>query len=111
MQAGGHRFDPGTLHLRNPLETAGFLLAASAQHARCGGPWQVDGKLAARELYRDLGFDGFVAYLESKPWGISRTRSYELIDAAAVSAVAEIPNEAQARELAPLLKRATPEVV
>jgi hypothetical protein len=63
------------------------------------------------ELYREDGFGGFVEYLNSKSWGLSRTRSYELIDSASVSAIAEIGNEAQARELAPLLKKATPEVV
>lgn len=50
-------------------------------------------------------------YLENHPtfesycyerWGWRRTHAYQLIDAASVSAVADIQNERQARELAPL---------
>ena len=36
------------------------------------------------ELYREDGFDGFVEYLESKPWGIGRTDAYQQINAAKV---------------------------
>lgn len=36
-------------------------------------------------------------------WGLGRSRAYQLIDAAAVSTIVDIPNEAQARELVPLL--------
>jgi hypothetical protein len=62
------------------------------------------------ELYREAGFGGFVEYLEAKPWGIGRSRAYQMIDAATVSTVVET-NERQARELVPLLRKATPEVV
>lgn len=52
-------------------------------------------------LYR-AAHDTFEDYL-SERWGISRTRAYELISAATVqdevSAIADIPNEAIAREL------------
>lgn len=71
-------------------------------------------KIRDEELYRQAGFDGFVAYLESKPWGISQGHARRMIDAApvveAVAPIGAIP-EGQARELAPLLRRATPEVV
>lgn len=63
------------------------------------------------EQYREAGFGGFVEYLQSKPWGVSQPYAYQIIDAAAVSAMAEIPNERQARELAPLMKKAAPEIV
>ena len=55
-------------------------------------------------LHRD-GYTTFESYLADR-WGFSRSRAYRLIDAAAVAAVAspmgDIPNERQARELAPL---------
>ncbi len=62
-------------------------------------------------LYRQAGFDGFVEYLESKPWGIGANAAYKQIDAARVYTIVQTPNEAQARELAPLTRKATPEVV
>lgn len=60
------------------------------------------------KLYR-LNYSTFEAYLKGR-WKLSRTRGYELIDAANVSAIADIANEAQARELAPVLKEHGPEV-
>ena len=54
--------------------------------------------------YEQVGFDGFVAYLESRTWGISRSRAYQMIDVAAVSTIVET-NEAQARVLAPVFRQ------
>lgn len=69
-------------------------------------------RIRDEELYREVGFDGFVAYLESKPWGIDVRRAYKQIDASAVvSYLPNLANEAQAVELAPLLRKATPDVV
>lgn len=67
-------------------------------------------RIRDEELYRESGYDGFVDYLESKSWGLHPSRAYQLIDSASVSTTVEIANEAQARELAPLLKKSTPEV-
>jgi hypothetical protein len=57
-------------------------------------------------LYK-VGYTTFEAYLAER-WGFSRSRAYRLIDAAvvaeAVSPIGDIPNERQARELAPLLR-------
>lgn len=66
-----------------------------------------------RRLYLKAGFDTFEAYCE-KRWDLRRTHAYEMCDAAQVhhaiatsstdSAAADnVENEAQARELAPLL--------
>jgi hypothetical protein len=56
-------------------------------------------------LYRE-DYSTFEAYLDER-WGMSRSRGYRLIDAAAVaelvSPMGDIPNERQARELVPLL--------
>lgn len=51
-----------------------------------------------------------------KRWGLSQSRSYQLMDAAAVagaigSTTVEVANEAQARELAPVLREHGPEAV
>lgn len=63
-------------------------------------------------LYREAGFDGFVEYLESKPWGIDWNAAYKQIQAAAVvKVVPAVQTERQARELAPLLNKTTPQVV
>jgi hypothetical protein len=63
-------------------------------------------------LYEDAGFDGFIAYLDSKPWGISQAHARRQIEAAKVVEIiapngSNMPNERQIRELAPLLRRAT----
>lgn len=70
-----------------------------------------------RRLYVDAGFSSFASYLRER-WNLSRPYGYQLIDAARVarelSACADIPppgNEAQARELAPLLRKYPDEVV
>ena len=63
------------------------------------------------ELYTEDNFEGFVEYLEARPWGLSPSRAYQMIDSASVSTIVETPNEAQARELAPLMRKATPGVV
>lgn len=66
-------------------------------------------RIRDEELYREAGFDGFVAYLEFKPWGISRARAYQQIEAAQVSnIVGNVQNDRQALELAPLM-RANPD--
>ena len=63
-------------------------------------------------LYREEGFDGFVEYLESKPWGIDARRAYKQIEASVVAGhLPHVANERQAVELAPLLRKATPKVV
>jgi hypothetical protein len=54
----------------------------------------------------ELDFPMFEDYCRER-WGVSRTRAYQLIDAARVSTIVDVPNEAQARELAPLLKQGT----
>ena len=54
-----------------------------------------------RRLYRDE-FGTFEAYCKQQ-FGFSRQRGHQLMQAAAVSTVVDIPNEAQARELVPLL--------
>jgi hypothetical protein len=57
-------------------------------------------------LYRET-HETFEAYLDGR-WGMSRSRGYRLIDAAAVAEIVspngDIANEAQARELVPLLR-------
>lgn len=63
------------------------------------------------ELYRQAGFDGFVSYLKSKPWGFDQRRAYQLIDGYRVCTIVQTTNEGQARELVPLTKKAAPEVV
>jgi hypothetical protein len=66
-------------------------------------------------LYRD-SHATFEAYLDER-WSMSRARGYQLIDAAAVSTVVDkaglpaLANEAQARELVPVLKREGEEAV
>lgn len=52
------------------------------------------------KLYREA-FETFEHYLRVR-WDMSRSRGYQLIDAAAVSTVVDIGNEAQARALAPV---------
>lgn len=61
--------------------------------------------LAIRDerLYR-AEHDTFESYCQER-WGMSRQRAHQFIDAAAVSTVVDVPNEAQARELAPLLNQ------
>jgi hypothetical protein len=71
-------------------------------------------KIRDEELYREAGFGGFVEYLESKPWGIGQAHAYRMIGASEVATVIHLDkplNEGQARELAPLMRQATPEVV
>lgn len=68
-------------------------------------------RIRDEELYREAEFTGFVEYLESKPWGISERHAYRQIDAAKVAELTHGTNERQARELAPLLRKSTPEVV
>ena len=65
-------------------------------------------------LYREAGFDGFVEYLQSKPWGIGQAEAYRRIKAGKVVAALDLPNPvnvAQAEALAPLLGKATPKVM
>lgn len=59
-------------------------------------------------LVRIGGFTGFVDYLASKPWGFDPSRAYQMIDSKRISTIVEVANEAQARELAPLLRTASP---
>lgn len=61
-------------------------------------------------LYQAKGFETFEAYC-AKRWGMSRSRAYQLLDAAVVTEVVSTTvdtpaptSEAQARELAPLAK-------
>ena len=61
------------------------------------------------KLYR-LTHGTFEAYLEDR-WNLSRSRGNQLMDAAAVSTVVDIANEAQARELVPVLRAKGPEAV
>lgn len=73
-------------------------------------------KIREGELYRESGFDGWMEYLDSKPWGIAESHARNQIDAAKVAAAigtngANLLNERQARELAPLVRQATPDVV
>ncbi len=69
-------------------------------------------RIRDEEKYREAGFDGFVEYLDSKPWGIGQRTAYQYIDAYRVCAIAQTSMpETHARELAPLLKKSTPEVV
>ncbi len=69
-------------------------------------------RIREEELYRQAGFDGFVDYLDSKPWGIQERRAYQMIEASSVCKILQTPAvESQARELAPLMRRATPGVV
>lgn len=58
--------------------------------------------------YRDRQFLTFEDYCKER-WGMARSRAYQLMDAAAVSTVVDIPVERQARELVPLLSE--PEVL
>ena len=60
------------------------------------------------KLYR-IGYDTFEAYLKGR-WSLSRSRGYELMQAAEVSAIADIQNAGQARALAPVLRDHGPEV-
>lgn len=53
--------------------------------------------------YVDAGYDTFESYLDQR-WRMSRPYAYQLIDAASVSAIADITNEGQARALTPVLK-------
>jgi len=56
--------------------------------------------------YEQAGFSGFVAYLESKSWGLDRSRAYQMIEASAVSNMLETPvNARQAQALAPVLRQ------
>jgi hypothetical protein len=57
-------------------------------------------EINGEKLYRAT-HDTFEAYVKEQ-FGISRARSYQLIDAAAVSTIVDVRNEAQARELAGL---------
>src|SRR5437763_172852 len=63
--------------------------------------------------YRYADCTTFEGYCQQR-WGISRPRAYQLIDAAEIAEVlsttVDIPNERQAREIAPLL-RADPEAI
>jgi hypothetical protein len=71
-------------------------------------------RIRDRELYRAAGFDGFVEYLNSKPWGIGQAEAYRQINASRVVEALGLPdpvNVAQAEVLAPLLKKAAPAVV
>ena len=69
-------------------------------------------RIREEELYREAGFDGFADYLEAKPWGIGANAAYKQIQAAEVAAICTtVQTESQARELAPLMRKATPEVV
>ncbi len=69
-------------------------------------------RIRDEEFYREAGFDGFVEYLESKPWGIGANAAYKQIQAAEVAAICTtVQTESQARELAPLMRKATPQVV
>lgn len=52
-------------------------------------------------LYRQE-YANFETYCQDR-WNLSPSRAYQLIDAAYVSTLVEVGNEAQARELAPLL--------
>lgn len=58
-------------------------------------------------LYR-FGHGTFEDYCKAR-WGISRSRSYQLMDAAAVSTVVDTDSEAQARELAPVMRSEGPD--
>jgi len=63
-------------------------------------------RIRDEEFYREAGFDGFVEYLESKPWGIGANAAYKQIQAAEVVAICTtVQTERQARELAPLARR------
>ena len=53
------------------------------------------------DLYLWVGARNFGAYVRDR-LAMNRARAYQLIDAAALSTVVDIPNEAVARELAPL---------
>jgi hypothetical protein len=70
---------------------------------------QALGEIRDRRLYRAT-HQTFEAYLRDR-WSISRSRGYQLIDASAVSTIVDTAglsapvNEAQARELVPLLKQ------
>lgn len=68
-----------------------------------------------RRLYREAGFAEFDAYCRAR-WGWQRARSYRLMDGAKVvrvlSPIGDTPtNEAQARELVPVLRDEGPEAV
>lgn len=52
-------------------------------------------------LYLSVGARTFGAYVKDR-FAMSRSRAYQLIDAAVLSTVVDVPNEAVARELAPL---------
>jgi hypothetical protein len=52
-------------------------------------------------LYLSVGAQNFESYVKDR-LAMSRRRAYQLIDAAALSTVVDIPNERVARELAPL---------
>jgi hypothetical protein len=66
-----------------------------------------------QRLYRDT-HETFEDYLQDR-WGFSRPQGYRLIDAAAVadavSPIGDVANEAQARELVPVLRTGGPEAV
>ncbi len=66
------------------------------------------------KLYR-VGYATFEAYCKGR-WGLSQSRSYQLMDAATIAGVlssttVELPNEAVARELAPVLREQGPDAV
>lgn len=64
------------------------------------------------DLYHQAGFATFRDYLESKPWGIGENAAYKQIQAARIAEICtDVQSEAHARELAPLLRKATPDVV
>ena len=53
-----------------------------------------------KKLYRST-HSTFDKYMD-EVWKMDRTRAYQLMDAAQMSTIVDIPNESQARELAPL---------
>lgn len=68
-----------------------------------------------RRLYREQGFDRFEDYCRER-WSISKTHANRLVDAAEVVTATPIGatgprNEAQARELVPVLRAEGPEAV
>ena len=53
-------------------------------------------------LYKAAGYESFARYCKER-WDLGRSDVYHLIGAAEVRAIVPVTNEAQARELAPLL--------
>lgn len=60
------------------------------------------------KLYQ-VEYETFEAYLKGR-WNLTRTRGYQLMEAAGVSKVLDIPVESQARAIAPVLRDHGPEV-